>query len=82
MADEALRDRAIGDERRDALAEFLPPVGVFGLLKGGPYSGLFPANETDPWDAAFAGTAEAWIKAQKDSAATVALTRAREVAAE
>jgi tripartite ATP-independent transporter DctM subunit len=40
------RARAVGDERRDALQELLPPVGIFGLIMGGLYSGVFTANET------------------------------------
>ncbi len=40
------RARAGLAERRDALRELLPPVGIFGLIMGGLYSGLFTANET------------------------------------
>lgn len=38
--------RASPEERRAALRELLPPLGVFGLIMGGLYSGLFTANET------------------------------------
>ena len=40
------RDRAVGDERLDAMRELVPPVGLFALIMGGLYSGLFTANET------------------------------------
>ncbi len=40
------RERARGAERAEALRELLPPVGIFGLIMGGLYSGLFTANET------------------------------------
>ncbi|MCA0042007.1 TRAP transporter large permease [Celeribacter litoreus] len=40
------RARANADERRLALKELLPPVGIFGLIMGGLYSGVFTANET------------------------------------
>ena len=40
------RDRATGAERIEALKELMPPVGVFGLIMGGLYSGVFTANET------------------------------------
>ena len=40
------RSRAEGAERRAALRELVPPVGIFGLIMGGLYSGLFTANET------------------------------------
>ncbi|WP_225027442.1 TRAP transporter large permease [Xinfangfangia pollutisoli] len=40
------RARAVGAERRQALAELLPPLGIFGLIMGGLYTGLFTANET------------------------------------
>lgn len=40
------RVRAEGPERRSAIKELLPPVGIFGLIMGGLYSGVFTANET------------------------------------
>ncbi|KAB6716446.1 MULTISPECIES: TRAP transporter large permease [Roseobacteraceae] len=40
------RMRAEGPERRSAIKELLPPVGIFGLIMGGLYSGVFTANET------------------------------------
>ncbi|MDP3339217.1 TRAP transporter large permease [Frigidibacter sp.] len=40
------RPRAVGAERRAALKALLPPVGIFGLIMGGLYTGLFTANET------------------------------------
>lgn len=40
------RARAGAGERRGALKELLPPVGIFGLIMGGLYSGVFTANET------------------------------------
>jgi len=40
------RVRAKGSERRSAIKELLPPVGIFGLIMGGLYSGVFTANET------------------------------------
>ena len=40
------RNRATGAERREALRELVPPLGIFGLIMGGLYSGLFTANET------------------------------------
>lgn len=40
------RARARGAERIDAIRELLPPVGIFGLIMGGLYSGVFTANET------------------------------------
>ncbi|OWY08384.1 C4-dicarboxylate ABC transporter permease [Thioclava sp. F42-5] len=40
------RERAERDERAAALRELVPPLGIFGLIMGGLYSGLFTANET------------------------------------
>lgn len=40
------RARAEGAERRDAVKELAPPVGIFALIMGGLYSGVFTANET------------------------------------
>ena len=40
------RIRADRAERRAAIRELVPPVGVFGLIMGGLYTGLFTANET------------------------------------
>lgn len=40
------RARAAGAERAEAIRELLPPVGIFGLIMGGLYSGIFTANET------------------------------------
>jgi len=40
------RDRAGRAERLEAIRELLPPVGIFGLIMGGLYSGVFTANET------------------------------------
>ncbi|WP_138470774.1 TRAP transporter large permease [Poseidonocella sp. HB161398] len=40
------RGRACRETRRAALRELLPPVGIFGLIMGGLYSGVFTANET------------------------------------
>ncbi|SNY92395.1 TRAP transporter, DctM subunit [Cohaesibacter sp. ES.047] len=38
--------RADKHERFFAIKELLPPVGIFGLIMGGLYTGLFTANET------------------------------------
>ena len=38
--------RADKHERSFAIKELLPPVGIFGLIMGGLYTGLFTANET------------------------------------
>lgn len=38
--------RASASERRQALRELLPPLGVFAVIMGGLYTGLFTANET------------------------------------
>lgn len=40
------RARATGSERNHALKELVPPVGIFGLIMGGLYTGVFTANET------------------------------------
>lgn len=40
------RARANTQERSLALKELLPPLGIFGLIMGGLYSGMFTANET------------------------------------
>lgn len=40
------RERATVTERLNALKELAPPMGVFGLIMGGLYSGYFTANET------------------------------------
>lgn len=40
------RARAGASERRGAFKELLPPLGIFGLIMGGLYSGVFTANET------------------------------------
>ncbi|MFV1878703.1 TRAP transporter large permease [Nioella sp.] len=40
------RERASVTERLNALKELAPPMGVFGLIMGGLYSGYFTANET------------------------------------
>jgi tripartite ATP-independent transporter DctM subunit len=40
------RDRATTQIRNAALKELLPPVGIFGLIMGGLYTGVFTANET------------------------------------
>ncbi len=40
------RARAVGHERVEALRELLPPLGIFGLIMGGLYTGIFTANET------------------------------------
>jgi C4-dicarboxylate transporter DctM subunit len=40
------RERATASERLAALKELAPPMGVFGLIMGGLYSGYFTANET------------------------------------
>lgn len=40
------RSRADAAGRRAALRELLPPVGIFSLIMGGLYSGVFTANET------------------------------------
>ncbi|MFT6076648.1 MAG: tripartite ATP-independent transporter DctM subunit [Yoonia sp.] len=45
-SDAPRRDRASLTERYAALVELLPPLGVFGLIMGGLYSGYFTANET------------------------------------
>ncbi|MDV4168535.1 TRAP transporter large permease [Rhodovulum sp. FJ3] len=45
-SDAPKRPRANGDERNSALRELLPPVGIFGLIMGGLYTGQFTANET------------------------------------
>lgn len=38
-------ERATGAERRRAMRELVPPVGIFIIIMGGLYSGLFTANE-------------------------------------
>lgn len=45
-SDAPKRPRANGHERNSALRELLPPVGIFGLIMGGLYTGQFTANET------------------------------------
>ena len=45
-SDAPRRDRASPEERMGALKELAPPVGVFGLIMGGLYTGYFTANET------------------------------------
>ncbi|MFM2282087.1 MAG: hypothetical protein RLZZ444_4318, partial [Pseudomonadota bacterium] len=40
------RGRADNAERLEAIRELVPPVGIFALIMGGLYSGLFTANET------------------------------------
>lgn len=45
-SDAPRQDRASRAERREAVAELAPPVGVFALIMGGLYSGYFTANET------------------------------------
>lgn len=40
------RGRAAEAERREALVELVPPVGIFALIMGGLWSGVFTANET------------------------------------
>ncbi|WP_172331973.1 TRAP transporter large permease [Mangrovicoccus sp. HB161399] len=40
------RERACRETRRAAVRELLPPVGIFALIMGGLYTGLFTANET------------------------------------
>ena len=40
------RERGTIQDRMAALKELAPPIGVFGLIMGGLYSGYFTANET------------------------------------
>jgi tripartite ATP-independent transporter DctM subunit len=40
------RNRADSAERLHAIRELVPPVGIFALIMGGLYSGIFTANET------------------------------------
>lgn len=46
MSSAPSRSRANAAERIHAIRELVPPLGIFGLIMGGLYSGLFTANET------------------------------------
>ena len=39
-------ERASSHERLAAVGDLVPPVGIFALIMGGLYSGVFTANET------------------------------------
>ena len=45
-SDAPRRERGTIQDRMAALKELAPPIGVFGLIMGGLYSGYFTANET------------------------------------
>jgi len=46
LSDAPERARATSPERLAAIRELVPPVGIFALIMGGLYSGVFTANET------------------------------------